>query len=217
MLGYLRSRAGYRRAGDHPEARSACGGAATRKPNSCRVSTVGAQGHCHCGDGPRSHAGGGEISCPESLSRFSDPGWVTRFRRWYMRFWSPRQRPNRLNVPLVLSGFVALHEQRFLHEPPPLTARCVHDKLLFYAVSFNTRIHPVYIPYTEAYIVQHYKQGDERGRFHTAPLTAQGIRHGHSGKPWGGVDVTARSLHWVCPTALPDGLELPRKTGSVSV
>ena len=135
----------------------------------------------------------------------------SRFRRWYMRFWSPRQRPTRLNVPLVLSGFVALHEQRFLHEPPPLTARCVHDKLLFYAVSFNTRIHPVYIPYTEAYIAQHYKQGDERGRFHTAPLTAQGIRHGHSGKPWGGVDVTARSLHWVCPTALPDGLELPEK------
>ena len=27
MLGYPRSRAGYRRAGDHPEARSACGGA----------------------------------------------------------------------------------------------------------------------------------------------------------------------------------------------
>ena len=88
---------------------------------------------------------------------------------------------------------------------------CVHDKLLFYAVSFNTRIHPVYIPYTEAYIAQHYKQGDERGRFHTAPLTAQGIRHGHSGKPWEGVDVTARSLHWVCPTALPDDLELPEK------
>ena len=43
------------------------------------------------------------------------------------RFWpGDCHRPNRLNVPLVLSGFVALDKQGFLHKPPSLTARHVN-------------------------------------------------------------------------------------------
>lgn len=85
----------------------------------------------------------------------------------------------------------------------------VHDKLLFYGMSPATRLRPIFIPYTAEYIAKNYKKKDHRGPFHPAPLTAQGIRHGDSGRPWRGVDVTGRSLHWVCPTALPKGLSLP--------
>ena len=93
----------------------------------------------------------------------------------------------------------------------PYQFGCVHDKLLFYGASENARMFPVFIPYSAEYIAKHYGQRDRRGAFHKAPLTAQGIRHGHSGKSWRGIDVTAKSLHWVCPTALPDGISLPEE------
>ena len=84
---------------------------------------------------------------------------------------------------------------------------CVHDTVFVYANGKAFKMNPVFIPYTRDYIEQHYKQQDRRDRFHAAPLTAQGIRHGYSGMPWRGVDVSSRGLHWVCPTALPEDIK----------
>ena len=85
----------------------------------------------------------------------------------------------------------------------------VHDNILFYAKSDQTKMNPVFIPYTNEYIKQTYSRKDDRGRFQSSPLTAKGSSNGPSGKPWKGVDVSAKGLHWVCPTALPDDLEFP--------
>ncbi len=87
----------------------------------------------------------------------------------------------------------------------------VHDKLLFYTKTSKAKFNPVYIPYTKEYIDKHYRNSDERGQFHKAPLSAQGTRRGDSGKPWGGVDISAKGLHWVCPTAIPDDMTLPER------
>ena len=62
----------------------------------------------------------------------------------------------------------------------------VHDKILFYGISPAAKLSPTFIPYSDVYIGKHYQKQDARGRFHAAPLSAQGIRGGDSGKPWGG-------------------------------
>ena len=85
----------------------------------------------------------------------------------------------------------------------------VHDTIFLYTKSGKTRLNPVFIPYTQEYINEHYKHQDSTGKYQITPLTAQGIRHGYSGKPWRGVDVTTKRLHWVCPTSLPENLKIP--------
>ena len=85
----------------------------------------------------------------------------------------------------------------------------VHDTILAYAKSKAVEMNPVFIPYTTEQIAKRFKQRDKRGQFDPAPLTAKGIRQKHSGKPWRGVDVKAKGLHWVCPTAIPDTIKHP--------
>lgn len=92
----------------------------------------------------------------------------------------------------------------------------VHDKMLFYSKTARTKLHPIFIPYTQEYIDKHYRHCDPRGRFHPAPLSAQGTRQGDSGNPWRGIDITAKGSHWVCPTALPDGMRLPVTWGHMT-
>ena len=86
---------------------------------------------------------------------------------------------------------------------------CVHDTILVYAKSSEFRMNPVFIPYSVDYIEKHFSHRDNRGRFNTAPLTAQGIRYGYSGMPWRDIDVSSKGLHWVCPTALPSDIMRP--------
>ena len=86
---------------------------------------------------------------------------------------------------------------------------CVHDTILVYAKSSEFRMNPVFIPYSDDYIEKHFSHRDNRGRFNTAPLTAQGIRYGYSGMPWRDIDVSSKGLHWVCPTALPSDIMRP--------
>ena len=86
---------------------------------------------------------------------------------------------------------------------------CVHDTILAYAKTSCVKLNPVYIPYSEEYIRKNFRYRDKRGQFQASPLTAQGTRNGHSGKPWRGIDVTARGLHWASPTAVPYGITKP--------
>ena len=87
----------------------------------------------------------------------------------------------------------------------------VHDTIFMYAKSAHAKVNPVYIPYAKEYIGEHFRFEDEGGRFQVTPLTAQGTRRGHSGRPWRGVDVTDRGLHWASPSALPEGVEKPKE------
>ena len=86
---------------------------------------------------------------------------------------------------------------------------CVHDTILAYAKSEQVTLNPVHIPYTDEYIRKNFRHSDARGKFQASPLTAQGIRHGYSGHPWRGIDVTARNLHWVSPGAIPADVARP--------
>ena len=92
----------------------------------------------------------------------------------------------------------------------PYKLGSVHDTILLYAKSKETKVFPVFIPYTQEYITEHYKYKDDKGRYQVTPLTAQGVRYGYSGKLWRGVDVTVKGLHWVCPISLPDSYGIPK-------
>ena len=86
----------------------------------------------------------------------------------------------------------------------------VHDVILFYAgeaAAFNA----VYGPHDPEYLTKFYRHEDEHGRFRTDNLTAAGIRYGDSGKPWRGIDVTAKGNHWRGPGAFPPHVERPER------
>ena len=75
----------------------------------------------------------------------------------------------------------------------------VHDTILFYAQDGATW-NPQYLPHDPAYIQRTYRNTDERGRWRSADLTASGLRYGHSGEPWRGIDPGAVGNHWRTPT-----------------
>jgi len=75
----------------------------------------------------------------------------------------------------------------------------MHDTLLVYAKTEQTRFRPILLPYDEKYLSSKYSGQDERGRYMLGDLTAAGIRKGDSGKPWHGVNVADRGRHWVAP------------------
>jgi DNA modification methylase len=84
----------------------------------------------------------------------------------------------------------------------------VHDVLLFYARDVGqqqwTRL---YVPLSDEHRKQHYRTQDSTGRTFThGELTAPGIRHGRSGVPWRGFDVTAIGRHWMTTVERLDDL-----------
>ncbi len=83
----------------------------------------------------------------------------------------------------------------------------IHDILLFYTKTDEFTFAPGIVPYSKKY-VNGFKT-DERGSYHLNNITGPGIRHGDSGKKWGGFDPTKVGRHWAVPKALkaflPDG------------
>lgn len=80
----------------------------------------------------------------------------------------------------------------------------MHDTLLVYAKSADTKFRPIVLPYDEKYLKSKYSAVDERGPYTLDNLTAPGVRKGDSGEPWQGVDLTARKRHWVAPQVVED-------------
>ncbi len=80
----------------------------------------------------------------------------------------------------------------------------VHDLLLFYAKSSRYTWNQQYQPYDEEYIETFFEHIDPDGRrWKRTDLTGAGISRGESGKPWRGIDVTAKGRHWAfIPTEL---------------
>ncbi len=73
----------------------------------------------------------------------------------------------------------------------------LHDVILFYAKSDNKVWNTQFTPHSEAYIKSKYRYVDENGRkYRLDNLTAAGIRHGSSGLPWRGIDISAKGNHW---------------------
>jgi DNA modification methylase len=73
----------------------------------------------------------------------------------------------------------------------------VHDVLLFYSKSNKYVWNPVFTPHDPAYVEKFYRYTSPDGRRYMADnLTAAGIRHGSSGKPWHDIDISAKGNHW---------------------
>lgn len=78
----------------------------------------------------------------------------------------------------------------------------VHDVILFYAKSKAPIWNSPREDYEPEYLDKYYKYDDGDGRLYwRADITGPGIRHGETGQPWRGRDVTAKGRHWAYPTA----------------
>ncbi len=81
----------------------------------------------------------------------------------------------------------------------------VHDVLLYYTRSDTYTWNPSMQAYDPAYLDTFFDQRDADGRrWKRMDLTGAGTRNGETGKPWRGIDVTAKGRHWAYPPAILD-------------
>ena len=84
----------------------------------------------------------------------------------------------------------------------------VHDTLLFYAKSDKYTWNKLYQPYEPDYITTFFDQKDDDGRvWKRTDLTGAGTRNGETGKPWRGIEITAKGRHWAYPPAELDRMD----------
>lgn len=88
----------------------------------------------------------------------------------------------------------------------------VHDTLLVYSKSDQYTWNRVYQPYDAEYLDTFYNHGTDTRRWRRSDLTGAGIRHGDTGLPWRGIDVTAKGRHWSHP---PQVLEAMDRDGKI--
>lgn len=72
----------------------------------------------------------------------------------------------------------------------------IHDTIMFYGKSEETKFQAVKIKRDQSYIDRFYRHKDAHGTYRISDLTGAGIRNGESGKPWRGIDPTKRGNHW---------------------
>jgi len=74
----------------------------------------------------------------------------------------------------------------------------IHDTILFFSKSERFTWNPQYTPYAETYTTKFYQHVEPRTgrRYASDNLTAAGTREGSSGKPWRGIKVKQKGLHW---------------------
>jgi DNA modification methylase len=81
----------------------------------------------------------------------------------------------------------------------------VHDVILMFTKSDSYTWNVLYQPYDPAYIDLFFEMTDADGRrWKRMDLTGAGIRHGETGKPWRGIDITAKGRHWAYPPRVLD-------------
>jgi site-specific DNA-methyltransferase (adenine-specific) len=98
----------------------------------------------------------------------------------------------------------------------------VHDVLLYYARSGTHVWNPQFQDYDPQYVEAFYTHRDPEGRrWRRSDLTGAGVRNGETGKPWRGIDVTAKGRHWSCAPQDLDRMDAegrihwPRKAGGM--
>jgi len=78
----------------------------------------------------------------------------------------------------------------------------VHDNILFYTKTERYTFNPQYTPHDEAYVKKFYRNVDKDGRrWMSDNITGSGVRRGETGKPWRGINPTAKGRHWMVPPA----------------
>jgi DNA modification methylase len=80
----------------------------------------------------------------------------------------------------------------------------VHDTILFYRKSREATWTNPRRPYMRGHVEQYFVQ-DEKGwrtNYYGNVLTGSGRRGGDSGKPWRGINPSAKGRHWAIPAAL---------------
>lgn len=80
----------------------------------------------------------------------------------------------------------------------------VHDVILFYTASDKfTWNHPKQ-PYMREHVEEHFEKDSQgyKTAYYGNVLTGSDTRNGLSGKPWKGIDPTAKSRHWAIPGKL---------------
>lgn len=83
----------------------------------------------------------------------------------------------------------------------------LHDTILFYSKSENFTWNQQF-ERDDAYIAERYTYSEPGGRlFYPITLHALGTRQGESGKPWRGIDITAKGGHWKYQVAKLDELD----------
>ena len=77
----------------------------------------------------------------------------------------------------------------------------IHDIIFFYSRSADFTWNPQFIAYDPEYLKDFYASVEPKTNrpFMSDNLTAAGVRHGESGKPWRGVDPTRKGRHWALP------------------
>ncbi len=78
----------------------------------------------------------------------------------------------------------------------------IHDTILFYTKGAQWIWNDVRMPVSDEYVQQFFDQVELKSgrRYARGDLTAAGVtRDGESGKPWRGVDVSAKGRHWAIP------------------
>jgi len=84
----------------------------------------------------------------------------------------------------------------------------IHDIILFYAKSQDYQWNQIYEPYDDEYLNTFFDQQDADGkRWKRTDLTGAGTRNGETGKPWRGIDITAKGRHWAQPPSALDELD----------
>lgn len=85
----------------------------------------------------------------------------------------------------------------------------IHDVILYYTKSKQFTWNQPYRPYMRGHVKEHFEQ-DAQGwktAYYGNVMTGSGTRGGESGKPWKGVDPTAKGRHWAIPGKLIEGFE----------
>lgn len=83
----------------------------------------------------------------------------------------------------------------------------VHDVILCYVISPAATWNPTFHQYSPDYLAVKYRYEDEKGRYRLITLFPPGTRKGETGKPWRGVDPTAKDVHWRYPPSRLEELD----------
>ena len=95
----------------------------------------------------------------------------------------------------------------------------IHDTILFYSRGDEYLWNRTFQQYDETYLNRFFRHTDEHGRYRVGNLTGPGTRMGDTGKPWRGIDPTAKGRHWEVPPdrILPSHFQHPEGYSQMTV
>jgi len=84
----------------------------------------------------------------------------------------------------------------------------VHDVIHFVSKGKKFTWNQQYAAYDTDYLQTFFDMQDDDGRrWKRSDLTGAGVRRGETGKPWRGIDITAKGRHWGNPPSVLDDLD----------